>query len=102
MHPTTTQTITRAIFYTLILAQILAFTAFYIRDTRSYRLAVSYNQSLNMNNDTTLKELISRVCFEGVKYNGMGQWNQPAITDPLTPELCEAVDALVSHIKINY
>jgi hypothetical protein len=55
-----------------------------------------------MNNDQTLKELISRICFEGVKYNSMGQWNQPVTEDPLTPELCEAVDALVAHIKLEY
>lgn len=55
-----------------------------------------------MNNDQELKELISRICFEGVKYNNMGQWNQPVTDEPLTKELCEAVDALVSHIKINY
>lgn len=55
-----------------------------------------------MNNDTTLKELISRVCFEGVKYNSMGQWNQPVTNEPLTPELCRVIDELVAHIKLNY
>lgn len=46
MQPTPTQTIARAIFYPLILVQILMFTAFYIRDTRDYNLAHTeyYNQ----------------------------------------------------------
>jgi hypothetical protein len=37
-QPTIKQPIARAILFTLTLAQILAFTAFMVRDTRSYKL----------------------------------------------------------------
>lgn len=55
-----------------------------------------------MNNDQTIKNLISKICFEGVRYNGMGNWNSQENNKPLTPELCEMIDELVQHVKINY
>jgi len=53
-----------------------------------------------MNNDQKIKNLISKICFEGLRYNDI--WNHQQHNKPLTPELCEMIDELVQHIKINY